>query len=246
MQLHLYTHTLVEPILSFIRMQRFTGPEQVKRYYRLFGDLEYQLLSARAHTAAMRMRLREAKRWLSRQTPIDELKEEQIALRSDDLVDGHFQKAMRLQRSISASRNFRYNALREQQSFYILSDIALAIMGIEDCAIRSRERETLNIACEAYGRLDLSALIDVHDSVQQFLSLQRRDRLDDHEEQEWRQKLESLRRTHPICCLKWLEDSVQVTRRIAMLKKRIAREERELQWLTVAYRAAVDVSRQVN
>ncbi len=243
MQLHLSTNSLVEPIVSFARMRSFTAPALVKRYYRLFGDLEFELANARADTAVLRLRLREVRRRVSRGSVIDEVDEQQIESHSRDLADHMVQKSQRLQRSIATSRNFRYDALREQQSFYLLSDIAVAIMGIEDRSVRARERETLSVACEAYGRLDLSALIDMHDSVQGFLALQRRDRLDDHEEQEWRQKLEDLRRSHPMCCMKWTTDGVQVNRRSSMLRRRIAREHRELRYLRVVYDAAVDTSR---
>ena len=245
MHLNLYTH-LVEPILSYMRMLRFTGPDQVKRYYRLFGDLEYDLLSLRAENAVMQIRLREVKRRVVSCVALSDEEERQINVDSHDLSEHLFDRLERLQRSIAASRSFRYDTTREQQSYYLLADIAYAIMGIEDSAVRARERETLNIACQAYSRLDLSALIDLHDSVQRFLALQRRERLDEIEETEWRQKLEDLQRTHPLCCVRWLEDPASITQRMSSLKRKIDAQQTELERIAMVYNAIVTVMRERN
>lgn len=245
MHLNLYT-PLVEPILSYMRMLRFNGPEQVKRYYRLFGDLEYDLLSLRAENAVMQIRLREVKRRVLSCVLLSDDEERQINVDSHDLAEHLFDRVERLQRSIASSRGFRFDATREQQSYYLLADIAYAIMGIEDSAVRARERETINIACEAYGRLDLSALIDLHDSVQQFLALQRRERLDDYEEVEWRKKLENLQRSHPLCCIKWLDDPASITRRLSSLKRKIKSQQAELERVTMVYGAIVTAMRERN
>lgn len=245
MHLNLYT-PLVEPIISYMRMLRFTGPEQVKRYYRLFGDLEYDLLSLRAENTVMQIRLREVKRRVLSSVILRDEEERQINVDSHDLAEHLFDRVEGLQRSIASSRGFRFDSTREQQSYYLLADIAYAIMGIEDRAVRARERETLGIACGAYSRLDLSALIDIHDSVQTFLAVQRRERLDDIEETEWRQKLENLRRTHPLCCVKWLDDPSTITRRMSSLKRQINVRQGELEKITFVYQSIVNVMRERN
>ena len=53
---------MVEPFVTYIRTLRFIGPEIEKRYFRIFGDLEYDLLALRIETSVMRHRLREVKR----------------------------------------------------------------------------------------------------------------------------------------------------------------------------------------
>ena len=237
---------LIEPIITYVRTLRFTGPEQVKRYFRLFGDLEYDVLSLRAEASGLTLKLREVRRRIEQGLTLLPEDEQAIGRSSRELVEHLYQKAERLRTAMTGARNFRFDPKREEQSYYLLTDITTALMGVEDPAIRRREREPLNIACEAYGRLDLNALLDLHDNVQQFLGLQRRDRLDIDEEQEWRQKLEDLGRTHPLCCAGCLEDPRSIARKMTALKQRIAREQQRVEYLALVYAAAVKAARFVS
>ena len=78
---------MVEPILLYYRLLHFTGPEQTKRYYRLFGDLEYDLLSLRIEREVMGLRLREVKRRMSSCALITEEDERNISVSSHELAE---------------------------------------------------------------------------------------------------------------------------------------------------------------
>lgn len=234
---------IIEPIIRFVRMQCFTGPEKVKRYYRLFGDLEYDLLALRAESAAMRLRLREIRRRIEHEVTVTPEDERRICTSSHDLTEHLYRRAEGIQSSITRARNFRYDAEREQQGCLLFADIAAAVVGIADAGLRSRERASLTAAIEAYGRLDLATLLDLHDHVQQFVSLQRRDRLDPHEEQEWRQKFAALNASHPLRRAGSLDDPGVISARMASLRRRITVEQAGLEHLAMVYLAAVRASR---
>ncbi len=237
---------MVEPILAYFRLLRFKGPEISKRYFRLFGELEYDLLSLQTECAVMALRLREVMRRMKLQPTLDDDEEREINAGAHELADHLYAQLDTLQRTIRSSREFQFDPVREREGYYLLADIATAIMGVEDGALRSRELETLTIACEAYGRLDLPTLTDLHDGVQHFLSLQRRDRLETREEQEWIGKLEELRRSHPLRYAEALRDPAAISERIETLKRRIAREEGKLERLNTIYGAVVQNSRYRN
>jgi hypothetical protein len=237
---------IVEPILRYVRAQCFIGPEQIKRYYRLFGDLEYDRLALRAETAVMRLRLREVHRRMNNNSTISPDEEREICLSSHDLTEHLYRKAEEIQTAIARARSFRYDPEREHQGCLLFADIATAIMGIADRAVRARERESLNAAMSAYGRLDLATLIDLHDHVQQFVGLQRRDRLDEHEESEWQQRLEALNAQHPLSRAGALDDPRRISERMALLKRRIMKEQSELEHLAMVYLAAVRAARHRN
>jgi hypothetical protein len=234
---------IVESILRCVRMQCFVGPEQIKRYYRLFGDLEYDLLALRAETAAMGLRLREVRRRLLDRGAVTPDDERDICVSSHDLTEHLYRRAEDIQAAIARARNFRYDFEREQQGCLLFADIAAAIMGIADPALRARERESLTAAIDAYGRLDLSTLIDLHDRVQQFVGLQRRDRLDDHETTDWNQRLEAFNARHPLSRASALDDPKKIAARMAQLKRRIEREQARLEHLAMVYLAAVRAGR---
>jgi hypothetical protein len=234
---------IVESILRYVRLQCFVGPEQIKRYYRLFGDLEYDRLALRAETAVMRLRLREVRRRLASNRTISPEEEREICVTSHEMTEHLYRQTELKQASIARSRNFRYDREREQQGCLLFADIAAAIVGIADPALRARELDALTAAIDAYGRLDVATLIDLHDRVQQFVGLQRRERLDEHEECEWHQKLAVLSSRHPLARAADLDDPKRISARMAQLKRRIDREQKELEHLAMVYLAAVRASR---
>jgi hypothetical protein len=234
---------IVETILLFVRTQCFIAPEQIKRYYRLFGDLEYDLLTLRAETAAMQLRLREVCRRIAIDNEITAEDERQICTSSHDLTEHLYRRAENVQTAIAKARGFRYDAERERQGCILFADIAAAIMGIADAAIRSREQERLSAAIEAYARLDISTLIDLHDHVQQFVGLQRRERLDEDEENEWVQKLVALKARHPLSRIGWLDDPSKISQRMQWLRRRIMSEQKGLEHVAMVYLAAVRAAR---
>jgi hypothetical protein len=237
---------MVEPILSYMRTLRFTGPEQIKRYYRLFGDLEYDLLALRAESAVMELRLREIKRRMAFCASISEEEEREISVSSHELAEHFYSRLDALQGKITASKNFQFNQSHERQSYYLLYDIAMAIMGIEDESLRSREYETFDTACAAYGRLDISALLDLHDSVQSFLALERREHLERSEEEQWHRKLEELLDSHPLRFAGLLNQPERIREKMGTLKRKIASEQTRLEKLGMIYTAAIRTFRYRN
>lgn len=237
---------MVEPILSYWRLLRFKGPDLAKRYYRIFGDLEYDLMSLKTESEVMLLKLKDLQRRLNIRVPINDEEEHRINSIAHEVAEPLYSRLDEMHARIRAAREFHYNASREREGYYLLSDIAMAIMGVEDQTVRTRERETLTIACEAYGRLDLSALTDLHDGIQNFLSMQRRERLDTSEEQEWLGKLEDLRRSAPLCYTDCLRDADGISDRMRILKNRIRKEETRLERLGLAYMAAVSTIRNLN
>jgi hypothetical protein len=234
---------IVESILRFVRTQCFLAPEQIKRYYRLFGDLEYDLLALRAETAAMQLRLREVRRRIGADASLSIEEERQICVSSHDLTEHLYRRAENVQSAITRARSFRYDAEREQQGCILFADIAAAVVGIADASMRGRELPSLSAAIEAYGRLDIATLIDLHDHVQPFVALQRRERLDDHEEIEWEQKLLALRARHPLSRVGWLEDPTRISERMQWLRRRIIAEQKQLEHVAMVYLAAVRAAR---
>lgn len=230
---------IVDVMLRFVRLRHFTGPGLLKRYYRLFGDLEYDLLALRAETEAMRLRLREVRRRIEHRLSLTPDDERQICVTSHDLTEHRYRRAEMVQAAIARSRTFAFDPEREQQACLLLADIAAAIVGIADATLRARADASLTSAIDAYGRLDLATLIDLHDHVQQFVALQRRERLDESEEREWRDKLQRLSTSHPLCRVASLDDPAYITARMTTLKRRIVAQLAKLEHLAMVYLAAV-------
>jgi hypothetical protein len=237
---------MIEPILSYIRTLNFTGPDLTKRYYRLFGDLEYDLAALRAEIAVMEIRLREVRRRIDRCVWIGDNDEREISVAAHELAEPYYDRLNALHARIAAARNFQFNPSRERQGYFLFSDIALAIMGIGDEKLRRCEHLTFTRACEAYGRLDIRELTDLHDGVQDFLALQRRDHLESTEENAWESKLQQLLGSHPLCNAHWLDDPRRIEERLVTLKKKITREQDRLEYLGMVYTAAMKTFRFCN
>jgi hypothetical protein len=234
---------MVEPILHYYRLLHFTGPEQTKRYFRLFGDLEYDLLSLRIEREVMGLRLREVKRRMSSCALITEEDERNISVSSHELAEHLYSKLDILRTTIAETRNFHYDVKLERQAYLLLHDILMAIHGIENETVRRHEQETCNLACQAYGELDVSALLDLHDSVQGFLGFERRSQLSQWELHEWQAKIDGLLGGHPLRFAEWLNDPELIKERMDILKQKIGRQQKRLELIGMVYMATVKTFR---
>lgn len=234
---------LVEPVLTYLRTLRFTGPEQLRRYYRLFGEMEHDLLSLRAELAAVDLRLREVRRRIERGDAISQEDERRICSVAHELTEHLYHRAESYQALVDRVHAFRFDPERERQALVLLADIATAVLGIADSTLRGRQMETLHQASDAYGRLDIATLVDLHDSVQQLVGVQRRERLDPVEEQQWRHKLHELWSAPPLSSCTTLDDPRLIAGRMQLLKSRIERRQRKLEERATVYLAAVKVGR---
>ncbi len=230
---------MVEPFIRYIRTLRFIGPELEKRYFRIFGDLEYDLLALRIETSVMRYRLREVKRRMQACIWIAPEDERQISVTSHELNEHLYNRLERLHGQIAAAKNFRYDQERERQGFFLLNDIATAVLGLEDPNRRESEQETLDQACDAYSRLDINDLLDLHDGVQQLLALERRDGMDSHESERWEQRLEQIRKRYPLRYARVMETAEGIETWMNRLKRKIAQEQERLEILGLLYTASI-------
>jgi hypothetical protein len=230
---------MVEPFITYMRAKNFVAPDIERRYYRLFGDLEYDLLALRIETSVMSLRLREVRRRATACIWISAEDERQISVTSHELNEHLYSKLERLHARIAAARGFRYDHQSEAQGRMLLRDIATAVLGIGDADARLRERPTLDEACDAYAKMNVSALIDLHDGVQDLLALERRDALDAEEAREWDDRLEELAASHPYRFAGLLDVPEEITVRADALKRRIARSQERLEMSGMVYTAAI-------
>lgn len=234
---------MVEPFVTYIRTLRFTGPEIEKRYFRIFGDLEYDLFALRIETAVMRLRLREVKRRARACMWINSDDERQISVTSHELNEHLYDRLEHLHKRIAAAKNFRYDQERERQGYYLFSDIATAIIGLGEDDRRNHELPELDRACDAYSRLDLNELLDIHDGVQQLLGLQRRTQATRGELEGWEDGLMKLYERYPLRHAPLLETPDGIEMRLDRLKRRIGREQNRLESLGMVYTGAIRVMR---
>jgi hypothetical protein len=230
---------MVDTYITYVRARSFVAPSVEKRYFRLFGDLEYDLLALRIETSVMTLRLREVQRravtciWISTDD------ERQISVTSHELNEHLYTRLERLQSHIAAAKSFRYDPEGEQQCLVLFRDIAMAVLGIGDEATRRRAQARLDSACDAYARLDVSELIDLHDGVQDLLALERREALDPEENAMWETKLVEIAAHHPMRYAGLLETSEGIATRTEMLKRKIAQAQQRLEMAGMVYTAAI-------
>jgi hypothetical protein len=219
------------------------APEIERRYYRLFGDLEYDLLALRIEKAVMELRLREVRRRATACVWISAEDERQISVTSHELNEHLYTKLERLHARITTARNFKYDHDVERQGYLLLRDIATAVLGLGDVAVRRHEQEKLRQACDAYAKLDISEMIDLHDSVQDLLAMERRDKLDDDEVARWRRMLDEMISRHPLRFADLLETPEGITARTETLRRTIARDQERLEGEGMIYNAAISAMR---
>lgn len=229
----------MQTFITYIRTLYFVAPEIEKRYYRLFGDLEYDLLALRIETSVMELRLREIKRRVATCTTISEHEERQISVTSHELNGHLYTRLETLHARMTKAREFRYDIAREQQGRLLFSDIASAVIGIYDDRTRSREQKTLDRACEAYGRLDLATLVDLHDQVQELLSVERRETPDPAEVEQWEHDASELLAQHPLRFHTVLDSMTGISDHLEKLKRRITRQQNRLEQIGMTYNGAV-------
>jgi len=234
---------MVDSFIAYIRARTFVVPEIEKRYYRLFGDLEYDLLALRVERGVMELRVREVKRRAMACVWISTEDERQISITSHELNEHLYTRLERLHARITTAKAFKFDHECEQQGYVLLRDIATAILGIGDSAARRREQEKLDDACAAYGNLDISELIDIHDGVQDLLALERRDALDPEERATWEEKIAELAAGHPVRFAAILETPEGIASRTEDLKRKITIEQERLEISGMIYTAAVRAMR---
>jgi len=237
---------MIKTFVTYIRSRHFLGPELEKRYFRIFGDLEYDLLALRIESEVMALRVREVKRRATACIWISAEDERQISVTSHELNEHLYTRLERLHNRIVEARNFRYDHDLERQAYYLFSDIVAAIVGIADQRDRAREKETLESACEAYARLDIAELLDLHDHVQDLVALQRREEIEPEEEERWRHGLNELFAGHPLRHAEVLAHPESISARMEMLKGKIARQQERLEISGMVYTAAVRAMRYRN
>jgi hypothetical protein len=237
---------MIETFVTYIRTRHFLGPELEKRYFRIFGDLEYDLLALKVETEVMALRIREVKRRATACIWISAEDERQISVTSHELNEHLYAKLELLHGRIVDAKSFRYDHERERQGWIIFNDIAEAIVGIADPHARSREQETLEVACEAYSRLDISELIDLHDRVQDLVAMARRDTMEPDEHGRWRERLGELYNRHPLRHAEVLASPEGISARMEMLKRKIDRQQGHLELAGMVYSAAVKMMRYRN
>ena len=234
---------MIEPFIKYIRTLRFTGPDIEKRYYRIFGDLEYDLLALRTETAVMELRIREVKRRVMSCVRISTEDERQISATSHELNEHLYTRLERLHARITSARSFRYDYGSEQQGYYLFYDIATAIIGLHDTTLRKQEQPTLDDARIAYEQLDISWLLDLHDNVQPLLAQERREEPEAGEMEIWEDKLNELIARHPLRHAPVLDTPDGISGRLDVLKQQIARQQERLEYAGMVYTAAVGAMR---
>lgn len=230
---------MIEPFVTYIRTLRFIGPEIEKRYFRMFGDLEYDLLALRIETSVMRQRLHEVKRRAKACLWISSEDERQISVTSHELNEHRYSRLEALHGRIASAKTFRYDQERERQGYYLFNDIATAIIGLKDEGRRGNEQSTLGRACDAYSRLDLNELLDLHDHVQQLLALERRERPELSEQEQWEQNRTEILSRYPVCHAHIMETPDGIKNHMERLKHRIAREQDRLEVMGMTYTGAI-------
>ncbi|MEP7218833.1 MAG: hypothetical protein ABI876_07940 [Bacteroidota bacterium] len=237
---------MVEPFVTYIRTIHFLGPDLEKRYFRIFGDLEYDLLALKIETEVMKLRLREVRRRATTCVWISPEDERQINVTSHELNEHLYNRLERLRDRIAYVKQFRFDHDLEKQGYYLLYDIATAVLGIADAETRNRERDTLENACAAYARLDLSELLEIHDQVQEMVGLGRRDRLEAAEKVEWHEGLRKILSRHPLRHAEVMISPEGITGRMEMLKRKITIQQKTLENYGMVYTAAVRAIRYRN
>lgn len=228
------TSLISDPLLIYARTVRFVGPEIARRYYRIFGDLEYDLLALRAEIVTTGYLVRFLNQAFANNQPMTPETEGLIRHAAHEATAGEYQALEELRMAIRSAKEFRYQAEQERECYCLLADIAEAIVGIEDAGRRRREQETLTLACDAYGRLDVGALTEIHEMVQPLLSLARRERLEEAEEEEWHRRIEELQNCEPLRLARYLADAAHITARMDQLKQRVQNRTKLLTRLELA------------
>lgn len=215
------TSLISDPLLIYVRTVRFVGPEIARRYYRIFGDLEYDLLALRAEVVSAGHLIRLLEQSFAGNRPMTPELEGDIRHAAHEAAANEYQGMEGLRMAIRSAKEFRYQAEQERECYCLLADVAEAIVGIADPARRRREQETLTLACDAYGRLDVVALTELHELVQPLLSLARRERLEEAEEEEWHRRIGELQQCEPLRLARHLADAAHITARMDELKLRV-------------------------
>lgn len=230
---------MIEEFIAYIRTRWYLAPEIERRYYRLFGDLEYDLLALKVEWAAMDIRVREVRRRVASAVAITSHDEREINAASHEMSEHLYAMLERLHARIAAAKRFRYDPESEAHGCFLLRDIATAVFGLHDAADRERQRALVESACDAYARGDVAALMDLHEAVQPLVACERRDSIAREEQEFWTAKLRRLMGRHPICRAALMDSPEGIADRSNSLKRRVDAAQARLEWHSVAYAAAI-------
>jgi|GEM_PF-2531902 len=237
---------VADPFIHYIHSVHFVAPGLERRYWRLFGDLEYDLRSLRIEMTVMARRIERARMALDAGETITPDRERSIdvAVRSEELPG--YRRLENFRARIDRARGFVFDRERESQARVMLADIAGAILGIDDRALRQRHLAMLRSACAAYGALDLEALLDLHDRVQELPIGERRDECSQQEQAAWQRQLDALYARHPLRSASVLDAPPTISAHIAGLRSRIDGAQARLSRVILTYLAIVAASQHPN
>lgn len=230
---------MIEAFMTYMRTRWYLAPEIERRYYRLFGDLEYDLLALKVEWAAMDIRVREVRRRVAAAIAITAHDEREINAASHEMSEHLYAMLERLHARIAAAKRFRYDPESEAHGWFLLRDIATAVLGLRDATDRERHRGLLDAACEAYARGDVATLMDHHEAVQPLVACERRDSMTRSEQQFWGAKLQRLLNRHPVSRAALMDSPEGIADRANSLKRRVETAQARLEWHNVAYTAAI-------
>lgn len=237
---------VADPFIHYIRSLHFVVPGLERRYWRLFGDLEYDLRSLRVELAVIERSIARARAVLTSGATISPELERSIDRSTRQEEVARYRRLEIFRSRVDHARGFTFNREREIQARTMLADIAGIVLGIGDSAARQRHSVLLRSACEAYASLDLEALLDFHDRVQELPVGERRDQCSEQEQEAWRRQIETLYARHPLRSAHVLDVPSTISRHMRHLRSRIDSAQEQLSRQVLVYLSIVSASQHVN
>lgn len=244
---------MVDAFIGYHEHLYFIVPDIYRRYYRLYGDLEYDRVSLRAEISVMELRIREVLRRARSHASISATEEREISTTSHELGSHLYKRLQSLHARIVRSRAFRFDHKRERHGRFLLHDIATAVLGLADDELRARQAGTLAAACAAYGGVDITRLLDIHERVQDLLAAERRDHIETTSEEEhqdlraeqadWERRTEELYENYPLTFRNILDTPEGIAQHELRLRNSITRLQWRLERTAVIYDGVVAATR---
>ncbi len=247
---------MVDAFVAYHETLHFIMRDICRRYYRLYGDLEYDRVSLRTEISVMELRIREVLRRARSHASISANEEREISTTSHDLGSHLYKHLQSLHERIVRARAFRFDKKRERHGRFLLHDIATAILGLADTEFRARQAGVLATACAAYAAVDITRLLDIHERVQDLLAAERRDLSSaDHPQGEnsldaetnvWVRRTEELYETYPLTHRSVLDSPESIATHELRLRNSITRLQRRLEQTAVIYDGIISATRYRN